>query len=127
MNFPTENLHRILIIDIETATQYDSYDALSEASKALWMKKMRRHVSAEDYPAFEEEFASLYHDKGAIHAEFAQVICISVGFITKEESNYSFKVKSSQENQNPTYFKTFILFSMSTIMIDLIISCAAIT
>jgi len=93
VNFPTENLHRILFVDIETATQFESYDGLSDSSKAMWMKKMRRHVTAEDYPAFEEEFSALYHDKGAILAEFAQVICISVGFIKEEESGYSFKVK----------------------------------
>lgn len=93
MNFPTENLQRVLFIDIETATQYESYDDLSHSTKELWMKKMRRHVLAEDYPAFEEEFATLYHDKGAILAEFAQVICISVGYINYTESGHSFKVK----------------------------------
>jgi len=86
MNFPAENLHRLLFVDIETATQYDSYDELSDDGKAMWMKKM-------NYPAFEEEFAALYQDKGAIYAEFAQVVCISVGFITEDEGT-RFRVKA---------------------------------
>lgn len=93
MHYPSENLHRILFLDIETATLHKSYDEASASFKSLWMKKMRRHVSVEEYPAFEEEFASLYHDKGAIYAEFAQVVCISVGYIRREGERHQFKVK----------------------------------
>jgi len=98
-------------VDIETATQFEKYDELSESSKAMWIKKMRRHVTAEDYPTFEEEFSALYHDKGAIPAEFAQVICISVGFIKEEETGHSFKVKvipGASEAEIITNFHTLL-------------------
>ncbi len=94
MNYPSEQLKRILFLDIETATQHASYEEVDDNLKMHWQKKMQRHVSVEDYPTFDEEFASLYQDKGAIYAEFAKVVCISVGFLIEEAEGLSFKVKS---------------------------------
>ena len=94
MNYPTDQLKRILFLDIETATQHATYEEVADTLKIHWQKKMQRHVSVEDYPSFEEEFSSLYHDKGAIYAEFAKVICISVGYLIEGEDGITCKIKS---------------------------------
>ena len=94
MNYPTDQLKRILFLDIETATQHATYEEVDDTLKIHWQKKMQRHVPVEDYPSFEEEFAALYQDKGAIYAEFAKVVCVSVGYLTESEDGITCKVKS---------------------------------
>ena len=86
MNLPTKFHHHILFVDIETATQKPSFDELSDTMKEHWKRKMRHLVRAEEYPTFEEEFRALYHGRAAIYAEFARVICISIGYL-KESPN----------------------------------------
>ena len=87
-------MRHILFIDIETATQSESYDVLSKDIQRHWERKMRRHVSYEDYPSEEEELSALYHDKAAIYAEFGKVICISVGYLYQEGDVLKGKIKS---------------------------------
>lgn len=107
MNYPSENLKRILFVDIETATQYKEYEDIEDSMRPHWQKKVRRLVTAEEYPSFEEEFAALYHDKGAIYAEFAKVICISVGYILEGEEGMTFKVKSFYDDEEHDSLKAF--------------------
>ena len=59
MNYPTKNLRRILFLDIETASQYPSYEEAPEAIRSLWQHKMRHQVTTEEYPMFEEEFLAI--------------------------------------------------------------------
>jgi len=88
-------LRHILFLDIETSSQFESYDHLPESLKPHWRHKMRYLRSAEEYPTDHEEFSALYHDKAAIYAEFGKIICISVGFVYQSDKNEKcFKVKS---------------------------------
>ena len=98
MVFPTDNLHRILFLDIETATLYPDLDSIKEDLRAHWYKKFDRYavrhqgdeqdsVSAESY----------FQDKAAIFAEYAKVVCISVGYIKKGESSYEFRTKTFKQ------------------------------
>ncbi len=72
----------ILVIDIETASIVERYEDLSPRMQALWEKKSS-FMQQNDERSSDE----LFFDKGAIFAEFGKVICISVGFFTKEEDN----------------------------------------
>jgi DNA polymerase elongation subunit (family B) len=72
----------ILVIDIETASMVERYEDLSPRMQALWEKKSS-FMQQNDERSSDE----LFFDKGAIFAEFGKVICISVGFFTKEEDN----------------------------------------
>lgn len=84
-----ENIHveRVLFIDIETVTQYRDYEDMPEALKPLWDIKAS-HVDKLQEPN------SVYNSKGAIYAEFGKIVCISVGYIKKEEQTYGAKLKS---------------------------------
>ena len=72
-------LKNTLILDIETASMVDSYDNLDEKHQSFWNKKSKRFRSLHDYPLSHEELSALYQEKAAIFAEFAKVVCISVG------------------------------------------------
>jgi len=78
----------ILFIDIETAAQHSNYDDLNDKFKDLWTKKMRWHIEKESKTAEE------LYEKAAIWAEFGKIVCISVGYIIKNNGVSSLRIKS---------------------------------
>ena len=107
MMYPRDNIRRILYLDIETVVEVEHYVDLSEEMRILWQKKSRRHVESEEYPYFEEELEALYKDKAGIYAEFARVICISVGFIQEKEEHTELRIKSFGQQDETDLLKTF--------------------
>jgi len=75
------NINHILFLDIETAPLVYKYENLQEPHKKLWDLKWQHH---KEYSP-EQQYA-----KAGIFAEFAKVICISVGYFNDNE----FRVKS---------------------------------
>lgn len=71
----------ILFLDIETVPVTYRYDDLNTSAKKMWDAKFRFNK--------DETPASLYQ-KAGIFAEFAKIICISVGFLKGNE----FRLKS---------------------------------
>jgi len=74
-NIRPENL---VFIDIETASEHPSFDSMKDEWKDLWQEKVIRAVpegmtAAEFYPL-----------RAGVLAEFAKIICISIGFFNKE-------------------------------------------
>ena len=67
-------LAKVLFLDVETAAQVYHFEDLDESAKKLWETKFSY---SDDSPA------ELYK-KAGIFAEFAKVICVTVGFITPE-------------------------------------------
>ncbi len=83
-------LKRSLFIDIETVSEYPEYTALPEFKKVLWKNKadlLRKGISSPDNTAPDD--ASLYQSKAGIYAEFAKVVCISMGFLHFENGEVS--------------------------------------
>ncbi len=78
------NLSKILFLDIETVSQYPSYNDLDERAKELWDKKARYIKSSE------EDTAESLYSRAAIYAEFGKIIVVSVGFFNGNE----FRIKS---------------------------------
>lgn len=74
-------LPTILFLDIETAPIVYNYNALDENIRQLWDTKFRYQQS---------ESPEIQYQKAGIYAEFAKVICISVGFFNEE----TFRIKS---------------------------------
>lgn len=74
-------LEDILFLDIETVPVTYKYNDLNENARKLWDNKFR--FQAADTP---EE----HYKKAGIFAEFAKIICISVGFV----SDKAFRLKS---------------------------------
>jgi DNA polymerase elongation subunit (family B) len=82
------NLDNVLFLDIETAPQNSSFDSLDENMKALWERKSASF--RKDLPETPE---TLYARAG-IYAEFGKIICISVGFVKKENKVNVLRIKS---------------------------------
>ncbi len=75
------NIEDVLFLDIETAPIAYKYNELDENMKKSWDLKFR----------YSEETPEELYIKAGIYAEFAKVICISVGIVTKGKE---YKTKS---------------------------------
>lgn len=74
-------LSHILFLDVETAPVVYDYNDLDPEMKKLWDHKFRFQTN--DTP-------EIHYKKAGIFAEYAKVICISVGFFNEE----TFRIKS---------------------------------
>ena len=83
MTYP--DFSKILFLDIETVSQEQSFDRLSERMQKLWAHKAEQ-IGKGDENATPE---SLY-ERAAIYAEFGRIVCISVGFFNEQR----FRLKS---------------------------------
>lgn len=83
-------LQNILFIDIETVSQYRSYNELPEVWKELWKKKAEGLLrnSKEEYT-----IESIY-ERAAIYAEFGKIICISCGILQGQGETKTLSIKS---------------------------------
>jgi len=70
------SLGNILFLDIETVSQYATYDEVPEEWKELWALKAAFLVKNKE----EETFETVYN-RAAIYAEFGKIVCISVGLL----------------------------------------------
>ena len=72
------NLEDVLFLDIETVPQQKKYKDVKESLKKLWDKKA-------GFLARNEETPEELYERAGIYAEFGKIICISVGFIHRNE------------------------------------------
>jgi 3'-5' exonuclease len=77
----TIKLQNVLFLDVETAPLVYRYKDLDPSIKPLWDKKFR--YLRDDTPETQ-------YNKAGIYAEFAKVICVSVGFLNGK----TFRIKS---------------------------------
>ena len=84
-------LKNILFIDIETVPQADSYEALDDDSRRLWDRKAQSLMPRMSEKSENER--DLY-ERAGIYAEFGRVICISAGYVTKEDGPWEARIKS---------------------------------
>jgi 3'-5' exonuclease len=82
------NFNNILFLDIETVSQYETYNHLPDDWKELWDLK----AEILNRGKTEDTSESVYHRAG-IYAEFGKIICISCGYIlgTGEEKKLIIK------------------------------------
>lgn len=83
-NIPIKN---ILFLDIETVPVSPNFHDLSNDFQQLWVEKT--HWQRKEQSP--EEFYSL---KAGIMAEFAKVICVSVGYLFRKKERSFFRLKS---------------------------------
>lgn len=81
-------LENLLLIDIETVSENAAFETLSEEWKMLWQEKVQRSLP-EGVSA-----AEFYPQRAGVMAEFAKVVCISIGYFKKEGSTWLLRVKS---------------------------------
>jgi len=83
--FDSFDLHNILFLDIETVPGVPDFEEMNEEMQELWAVKARNILRK---PAQEEldydEIAATFGDRAGIYAEFGKIVCISVGFLTRQ-------------------------------------------
>lgn len=94
------DLSQLLVLDIETAPQYASFEEVPEIFKVLWDQKTQ-HQRKEETP-------SEYYSRAGIWAEFGKIICISVGRFTNENGLPGLRVKSFAGNDECQLLGDFI-------------------
>ncbi len=83
-------INNILFLDIETVSQFKSFNDLSEPWKELWTKKAEGLLKNSK----EEHTAESIYERAGIFAEFGKIICISCGIIQGAGANKTLVVKS---------------------------------
>lgn len=69
-------LSKLMFFDVETVSNFSSYNELTEAMQKLWQHKHQFLRNVE-----ENTFEESYQNNAAIYAEFGKVVCISCGFL----------------------------------------------
>ena len=81
-------IKNILFLDIETVPIKENFEDLSSEFQSLWSEKTAWQRKDDFTPS---EF---YKMKAGIMAEFAKIICISVGYLFAEKGESHFRIKS---------------------------------
>jgi len=97
------DLQKILFLDIETVPEYPDFKNLSPEVQALWDEKTAYQRGAEITP-------ETFYERAGIWAEFGKIVCISVGYFTKQKDVRQFRVKSfsGEEAELLTAFRELI-------------------
>lgn len=95
-------LENLLLIDIETVPQYPSFDLLNEDWKQLWEEKTQRSL-----PDFTTA-AEYYPQRAGVLAEFAKIVCISIGVFTKQGPSIQLRLKSFFGDDEKKLLQEFI-------------------
>lgn len=85
----------ILFLDIETAALYPDYKLIPKAEQELWESKSQ-YLRDREVLSPEE----CYYKKAAIYAEFAKVICISIGVLYDGENGVTWKQKTLLDQES---------------------------
>ena len=95
----TENL---LFIDIETVSEKATYQNLTENWQELWTEKTQRILPSEN------TVAEFYEQRAGVMAEFAKVICISIGYFKYEGEVMQLRIKSFYADEEKKVLQDFI-------------------
>ena len=82
------NIKNILFLDIETVPCSINFEDLDDNFQQLWIEKTAWQRKDDISPS------DFYTLKAGIMAEFAKIICISVGYLFVEKGENHFRIKS---------------------------------
>jgi 3'-5' exonuclease len=82
--FDTFDQYNVLFIDIETVPGTADFNDLSEEMQELWGAKCRTLLKRGEGEVEFEEMEELYKTRAGIYSEYGKIVCISVGFLTKQ-------------------------------------------
>ncbi len=91
----------IIVIDIETVSEYPNYSDLNDNWKQLWEDKISKSVPES------MSVSEFYPVRAAVMAEFSKIVCISVGYFTKE-LNLRMRIKSFYGHEEKTILEDFL-------------------
>ncbi|MBS1753181.1 MAG: ribonuclease H-like domain-containing protein [Ferruginibacter sp.] len=95
-------LENLLLIDIETVSEKATFAGLTQEWQVLWQEKVQRQLP-EGISA-----AEFYPQRAGVMAEFAKVICISLGHFKKEGNEYQLRIKSFYGHDEKILLQDFI-------------------
>ena len=95
-------LENLLLIDIETVPEFPVFEELNDDWKILWQEKVQRSLP-ENTSA-----AEFYPQRAGVMAEFAKVICISIGFFKKESNAVQLRLKSFYGDDEKILLQNFL-------------------
>ena len=82
-------LQNILFLDIETVSQYATFEGMPEEWKELWTRKAEGLLRNK-----ENITAEMVYERAGIYAEFGKVICITCGIVQVNGSQRKLLLKS---------------------------------
>jgi 3'-5' exonuclease len=97
------SLHDILFLDIETVSQYSSFDGVPEEWKQLWGKKAEFLIKDKQL-----ESAEKIYGRAGMYAEFGKIICISCGIISGRGDEKRLSLKSFFGDDERPILQNFI-------------------
>ncbi len=99
------NIRHLIFIDIETVPQFSSHEQLSRAMKELWAAK---HSSLRTE---NESLEDGYLKRAGVYAEFAKIICISIGYFHQEKGKpgKQFRTKSFYGDNEKKLLEEFLV------------------
>ena len=103
---PNINIFELLYIDIETVPQFSSHEQMNGNLKELWAAKhllVRKEES--------ENAEDGYLKRAGVYAEFAKIVCISIGYFKKDKATkqQTFRVKSFSGDDEKALLEEFVL------------------
>ena len=112
------NLNKVLFLDIETVPCEYNFEELDSIFQKLWEEKTVWQRKEEFTPS------GYYKKKAGVMAEFAKIICISVGYLFTEKGESHFRIKSFYGDNEKTILKEFNHLLKKKFNNDLSILCA---
>lgn len=95
-------IDNLFLLDIETVSCQENFEALPEEWKVLWKEKVQKalpeNISAEEF----------YPLRAGVMAEFAKVICISIAYFRNENGVLKLRVKSFFSHDEKEVLQGFI-------------------
>ena len=90
-----KTLKNVLFLDIETVPQFQNYTDLSEIKRKLWFRKSKQFLKDRSHELTEDLAAQFYQEKAGIFAEFGKIVCISIGYLSKQKrAGLKLRIKS---------------------------------
>ena len=99
----SHSLNNILFLDIETVSQQEKYESLSEEWKYLWNRKAELLLKNK-----EGEAPETIYGRAAIYAEFGKIICISCGIIQGTGKDKKMLLKSFAGDDEKLLLQEFV-------------------
>lgn len=111
----TLDLNQVMVIDIETVPQYQSFKELPEHFQRLWEQKTH-------FQRKPEQSAEEFYERAGILAEFGKIICISLGIFSMQNKQQLLRIKSFSGHNEFEILNQF--YSLLEKQIPTLILCA---
>lgn len=96
------NFNNILFLDIETVSQFETYEHLPDDWRELWDIKAQSILRNK-----EADTSETIYDRAGIYAEFGKIICISCGYIQGSGDNKKLVIKSLYDHNEKDLLTRF--------------------